>query len=110
MDPSFLILLAFFAVMYLLLIRPQQKRQREHKQLIESVTVGSDIITIGGLHGTVSGVDDDTVDLTVSADGTVLRFQRSAIAKVVGSEEDAGDTGEEHTGSTADSEEPGSSV
>lgn len=109
MDPSFLILLAFFGVMYLLLIRPQQKRQREHRELISSVTVGSDVITIGGLHGTVDAVDDDTVDLTVSADGTVLRFQRSAIAKVV-THDDEGDTGEDWTGPPTDADDPGSSV
>lgn len=108
MDPSFLILLAFFGVMYLLLIRPQQKRQREHRELIDSITVGADIVTIGGLHGTVTAVDDDTVDLTVSSDGTLLRFQRSAIAKVV-THDEVGDTGEDWTGPAADSDDPGSS-
>jgi preprotein translocase subunit YajC len=83
MDGSFLILIAFFAVMYLLLIRPQQKRQRQHQRMIRSVTVGDDVVTAGGLHGTVAALDDDTMDLTVSADGTVLRFQRSSLARVV---------------------------
>jgi preprotein translocase subunit YajC len=92
MDPSFLILLAFFAVMYLLLIRPQQKRQRQHQQMVNSVTVGDDVVTIGGLHGTVASVDDDTIDLTVAADGTVLRFQRSSIAKLVSDEPQLGET------------------
>ncbi|MBW3657656.1 MAG: preprotein translocase subunit YajC [Actinobacteria bacterium] len=108
MDASFLILLAFFGVMYLLMIRPQQKRQREHQQMISSVTVGTDVVTIGGLHGTVTALDEDTVDLTVSADGTLLRFQRSAIAKVVSDDDESvGDTGEHYEG--ADGNEPGTS-
>jgi preprotein translocase subunit YajC len=87
MDASFLILLAFFAVMYFVMIRPQKQKQKKHQEMIRSVTVGTDIVTIGGLHGTVAALDDDTVDLTVAADGTVLRFQRSAIAKVVPADE-----------------------
>lgn len=83
MDPTFLILLAFFGVMYLLMIRPQQKRQKQHAQMVQSLQVGTDIVTIGGLHGRVTGVDDDTIDIAVDDTGTVLRFQRSAVAKVV---------------------------
>lgn len=95
MDAQFLILIAFFAVMYFLLIRPQQKRQKEHRDMVRSVSVGDDVITIGGVHGTVAALDDETMDLTVAADGTVLRFQRSSLARVV-SEPDL-DPGEDAT-------------
>ncbi len=96
MDPQFLILLAFFGVMYLLLIRPQQKKQKQHAEMVRSVAAGTDVVTIGGLHGRVVAVDDETIDLAVDADGTLLRFQRSAIARIVTDEptevpdEDAG--------------------
>jgi preprotein translocase subunit YajC len=83
MDASSLIIFALFiGVMYFLLIRPQQKRQKEHRQLIESLAKGDDVITIGGLHGRVLTVADDFIDLEVT-DDTVLRFQRQAIAKKV---------------------------
>lgn len=82
MDLSFLILLGFFALMWFVLIRPQQKRQKEHAKMLAALTIGDDVVTIGGLHGTVVALGDDTVDLDVTDDVT-LRFQRSAIAKVV---------------------------
>ena len=80
---SSLIFLAFLiAVFYFMLIRPQKKRVQEHKTLIDSVSVGDDVITIGGLHGKVSSLDEDSFDLTVSP-GVNLRFVRSAIARKV---------------------------
>ncbi|MDP9022574.1 MAG: preprotein translocase subunit YajC [Actinomycetota bacterium] len=77
-----LIPLLFLAVLYFLLIRPQQKRQREHRDLIASLQKGDDVITIGGMHGRVQRVADDYVDLEVT-DDTVLRFQRQAVARKV---------------------------
>lgn len=76
----------FGAVMYFLIIRPQRKRQREQQDLQESLAVGADVVTIGGLHGTVEELGDDWADLVVDADGTVLRFQRQAIARTVRAE------------------------
>jgi preprotein translocase subunit YajC len=72
-----------FVALYLLLIRPQQKRQKQHQQLISSITVGDDVVTVGGLHGRVVDLTDDEMDLEVTADGMVLRFQRSSLARVV---------------------------
>lgn len=80
--------IAFLVVLYLLLIRPQQKRTREHNQLVSNLTVGDDIVTIGGLHGTVVALTDDTMDLEVT-DEVVLRFQRSSLARVVRDDEAA---------------------
>lgn len=77
-----IILVLFFGVMYLLIIRPQQRRQREHQQLIASLSKGDDVITVGGLHGRVVDIGDDYVDLNVY-DDVLLRFEKSAIAKVV---------------------------
>ncbi|MFP5308285.1 MAG: preprotein translocase subunit YajC [Actinomycetes bacterium] len=76
------ILVAFFGIMYMVLIRPQQKRQKQHQSMLRALTVGDDVVTIGGLHGTVVALTDLHVDLEVT-DDVVLRFQRSAIAKVV---------------------------
>lgn len=76
-------LVLFGAIMYFLIIRPQRKRQREQQDLQEALSVGSDVVTIGGIHGTVEELGDDWADLVVDADGTVLRFQRQAIARTV---------------------------
>jgi preprotein translocase subunit YajC len=72
----------FIAIMWFLMIRPQQKRQREHQQLVDSLTRGDDVVTIGGLHGRVDAVAEDYVDLEVT-DDLVLRFQKQAIARKV---------------------------
>jgi preprotein translocase subunit YajC len=71
-----------FVALYLLLIRPQQKRQKQHQQLVSSLAVGDDVVTVGGLHGRVAALTDDTMDLEVT-DDIVLRFQRSSLARVV---------------------------
>ncbi len=79
-------LIAFGAIMYFLIIRPQRKRQREQQELQQSIAVGSDVVTIGGMHGTVEELGEDWVDLAVDSDGTVLRFQRQAIARTAGAD------------------------
>lgn len=74
----------FLVVLYMLLIRPQQKRQKEHRNLVASLSVGDDVVTVGGLHGRVVDLDDETMDLQVTGDDdVVVRFQRSALARVV---------------------------
>ena len=68
--------------MYFLMIRPQQKRRREAQQMQSQLGPGDQIVTIGGLHGTVVTVDDDVVTLEV-APGVQVRFARPAIARVL---------------------------
>lgn len=78
--------LAIFAVfglaLWFLLIRPQQKRQKEQQALLEQLEAGLDVVTIGGLHGTIIDVSEEWVDLQVDQDGTVLRFQRQSVASI----------------------------
>ena len=71
-------------VIYFFMIRPQQQRTSEAKKFREALTKGARIVTIGGLHGLVVEVNDDTVLVEVDR-GTKLRFDRSAIAREVGS-------------------------
>jgi len=73
--------LLVFVVFYFLLIRPQQKRQKERAAMLNSVEKGARIVTIGGMHGTIEAITDDTVTLRV-AEGTTLVFERSAISTV----------------------------
>lgn len=74
--------IAMFAIMWFLLIRPAQKRQKETRAMQDALQRGDDIITIGGIHGTVDAVDETTVFVKV-ADGTTLRFERQAVGRVV---------------------------
>jgi len=73
--------LAVIAVaFYLLLIRPQQKRQKEHRALMGSLAVGDRVVTIGGVYGTVSTLEDSRVGIEV-APGVVVEFDRAAVAR-----------------------------
>lgn len=75
-----------FAVFYFLLIRPQQKRQKQRNQMLNELKKGDKVITIGGLHGTIAELTDDTVVLRVN-DVTKLTFDRSAVNTVVDKKE-----------------------
>jgi preprotein translocase subunit YajC len=96
---TFLPLILIGVVFYFLLIRPQQRRARAQRELIQSVDVGDDVVTIGGIYGTVKAVDDDAITLEV-APGTTLRFVRSAIARKLTSDYDEEE--EEPEGEEAD--------
>lgn len=79
---QFLPLILIFVVFYFLLIRPQQKRAKQHKAMLDALKSGDAVVTVGGLRGTVHSVDDETVVLRV-ADNVRLTFNKSAIAGVV---------------------------
>ncbi|MFD1206999.1 MULTISPECIES: preprotein translocase subunit YajC [Sporosarcina] len=77
-------IIAMFAIMWFLLIRPAQKRQKQTKQMQDSLQRGDKVITIGGIHGTIDAVDESSVYLKVS-EGTTLQFDRQAIGRVLDS-------------------------
>lgn len=79
---TFVPIILMFVIFYFLLIRPQQKRQREVREMQSALQKGDDIITIGGLHGTIHAIDEETVIL-VTADGTKLTYDRGAVREVV---------------------------
>lgn len=88
---QFIPFLLIAAVFYLLLIRPQQRKAKQHQELVSSVGVGDRVVTIGGIHGTVESIDDDTMLLEI-APGTSITLIRAAIArKVVDTQESAED-------------------
>lgn len=72
----------FFLIFYFLLIMPQQKKQKEHKKMIENLQKGDNVVTVGGMHGTVIGIKDDVVTLKV-AENVKLDFSKTAISTVV---------------------------
>ena len=77
-----LLIVLLFGVMYFMMIRPQQKRRREAEQMQKALGPGDQIITIGGLHGTIVSIDDDVATLEV-APGVQVRFARPAISRVL---------------------------
>jgi preprotein translocase subunit YajC len=84
---NLILLPLFFAVFYFLLIRPQQKRAKEHTDLISSLEAGDDVLTTGGIYGTIVSIDGQIAELEI-ADGIVVRIQRSAVELI---EWDTGD-------------------
>ncbi len=75
-------LVIMVAIMWFLLIRPAQKRQKAAKEMQSSLKRGDEVVTIGGIHGTVDAVDETSIFLRVS-DTTVLRFDKQAVGRVV---------------------------
>lgn len=78
-----LIMLAlFFVVFYFLLIRPQQKRAKEHTAMVSAVGESDEVVTAGGLLGKVTKVGDDYLSVEI-ANGTVVKIQKNTIARMV---------------------------
>ena len=80
---SFGILIVMFVIMYLILIRPQRKKDKELKEQMSKLSVGDRVVTIGGLVGFVANIKDDQVTISTSAANTLVTFTKSAINSVV---------------------------
>jgi preprotein translocase subunit YajC len=87
-------------IFYFLIIRPQRRQREAQRQLIESIDVGDEVVTIGGVYGTVRALDDESITLEVSP-GMDIRFARGAVARKL-TEDDQYDEYEEEP---ADQEE-----
>src|SRR5512136_332918 len=74
-------LVAMFAIFYFLLIRPQQKKAKEHKAMLEALKKGDNVITAGGVHGKVTAVENDIVTLEV-ANNVNIKITKSYIAAI----------------------------
>jgi preprotein translocase subunit YajC len=86
---SLIVIIAMFALLWLLLIRPQRAKQQQQERMIESVDVGDEILTSGGIIATVRGVDDDANELHVEiAPGVEVRMDRRAVGGIVNKDED----------------------
>ncbi|WP_020560186.1 preprotein translocase subunit YajC [Thiofilum flexile] len=72
----------FFAIMYFMIIRPQQKRAKEHKALIDGLSKGDEIVAGGGLMGKITAVTDNYVEMNV-ADNVNIKVQKHSIASVL---------------------------
>ena len=84
---QFLPLIIIAVLFYFLLIRPQQKKQKEHQKLVTAIKTGDKVITGGGIHGIVANVKESTILLKV-ADNVKIEMDKAAVVSVTKSTED----------------------
>lgn len=75
------------AVFYFLIIRPQQKQQKERQQMLDSLQKNDEVITLGGIHGTIKEVNDDELKLKI-AENLTITMSRFGVQKVISKEEE----------------------
>ena len=80
-GPQLILLIGFVAIMYFLIIRPQNKRLKAQKEMIESLSVGDEVIASGGMVCVITKMNDDF--LTVRANDTELTIQRESVSNVL---------------------------
>ncbi|NTW68550.1 MAG: preprotein translocase subunit YajC [Chlorobiaceae bacterium] len=79
-----------FIVFYFFMIRPQQKKQKDKEKVLDSLKRGDKVVTIGGIHGTVAGIDSDKKTVLVQVnEATKITFDRTAVANI--EKQDSGD-------------------
>jgi preprotein translocase subunit YajC len=101
---GYIFILVILVLMWFLLIRPQRRRQQESQQLLNSLDVGQEIVTAGGLYGTITALEEDEAHLEI-ADGVEVRVAKRAIAGVVSQEEEEEEQEEEDADGSPEAEE-----
>ena len=86
---SFLPLVLIFVIMYFLLIRPQQKKQKQHRTMVEALRRGDQVLTQGGIMGKVSKIGEDGIVEVEIAEGVKVKVVKSTIAQVMSKTEPA---------------------
>ena len=84
---GYIFILVLLVLMWFLLIRPQRRRQVESQRLLESLSIGKEIVTAGGLYGTITALEDDEARIEI-ADGVEVRVAKRAIAGVLSDDEE----------------------
>lgn len=79
---SLIMMVAIFAIFYFLMIRPQQKKQKELRALIEALQKGDEVLTAGGILGRIQGLDEQYIELEI-ASGVVMKMQRNSVINVL---------------------------
>jgi preprotein translocase subunit YajC len=82
--------LLLIPVLYLVMIRPQQKRQKQWQQMLSSIKAGDRVTTAGGIRGTIISIKDDAIIMKVAPDGIKMEVAKSAIASVTTQESASG--------------------
>jgi preprotein translocase subunit YajC len=94
---GYLFILVLLVMMWFLLIRPQRRRQMESQRLLNSLEVGKEIVTAGGLYGTITALEDDEARVRI-AEGVEVRVAKRAIAGVLSEAEEPEALEEENPG------------
>jgi preprotein translocase subunit YajC len=100
--PGYIFILVLLVLMWFLLIRPQRRRQAETQRMIAQLEVGKEIVTAGGLYGTITAVEDGELRVEI-ADGVDVRIAKRAVAGIVSDDEEEPEEAED----TEDTEEAG---
>jgi preprotein translocase subunit YajC len=80
--PNLIFVIGIFAIMYFMLIRPQQKQQKRHQEMITNLKKNDEVVTAGGMHGTIINVKEKTFVLRVD-DNVKIEIDKSAISYVI---------------------------
>ena len=91
MTFTIIYIVVMIVIFYFLLIRPNKKRQRQMQNMLDSMRKGDEIVTIGGIMGKVFDIRQDCVIITTSADETKMKFEKTAIARVLTQHDDIDD-------------------
>lgn len=106
---TLILLAAMFALLWVLLIRPQRRKQMEQQQLLASIEPGDEVLTVGGIYGIVTEIDEEDDLIVEIAEGIRVRVARRAAAGVVKPEDEA-DEDDEDDGEALDGPEDEDSV
>jgi preprotein translocase subunit YajC len=96
---AYIFVLALLALMWFLIIRPQRRRQQAAQQLLTQIDVGKEIVTAGGLYGTVTSVEGDELRVEI-ADGVEVRIAKRAVAGVMSEDQEPEEGPEKETPAT----------
>jgi preprotein translocase subunit YajC len=106
-DAGLVILVGMFVLFWMLLIRPQRRRQRAQEEMITRLRVGDEIVTAGGLYGEITALGEDEVQVEI-ADGVEVRIARRAVAGVMPEEDEVEELAEGEPEDAELEEEPAS--
>lgn len=79
---TFIMMILIFVIMYFMLIRPQQKRMKAHKEMVDALAKGDEVVTNGGILGKVTALDESFATIEI-ADNVSIKMQRGAVANVL---------------------------
>jgi preprotein translocase subunit YajC len=102
--PSLIIIVAMFALLWFLMIRPQRAKQQEQRRMLDTVAPGDEILTVGGLYGIVQELDEDGDLIVEVAEGIHVRVARRAVATLVKPDDEEADEADEDGDDSVDGE------
>jgi preprotein translocase subunit YajC len=102
---AYIFILVLLALMWFMLIRPQRRRQVEAQRMLQTIEVGKEIVTAGGVYGTITAVEDDEVRVRI-AEGVEIRLAKRAVAGVISEDEESEDDPEDEDDAEPDEDAP----